>query len=87
MNNIEMNQRAVQMIAEWNPFNIPDFDYATEAADIAAAMQRTNDDTALAQTIRTIFEDSFEEWLPVEDCVAMAKKLNALKLEAQCDLP
>lgn len=87
MNNIEMNQRAVRMIAEWNPFHIPDFDYATEAADIAAAMQRTNDDEVLAQTIRTIFEASFEEWLPLEDCMDIAKKLNALKVETQCDLP
>lgn len=87
MNNIEMNQRAVRMIADWNPFDIPDFDYATEAADIAAAMQRTNDDDALAKTIRLIFEASFEEWLPLEDCLEMAKKLQALKLEAQCDLP
>ncbi|WP_010290087.1 DUF1871 family protein [Kurthia massiliensis] len=87
MNTIEMNQRAVQMIADWNPFDIPDFDYATEAADIAATMQTIDDPAALAKEIQLIFEASFEEWLPLEACEAIAQRLTLLKYEAQCDLP
>lgn len=84
MDNIEMNRAAVQLVQKWDPFNIGEGEYDTEAADVVAALQGLDDPSALAKRIQLIYEYSFEQWLALEDCVELAYKLIAIKFEAKC---
>lgn len=84
MENIEMNQKAVTLLAEWDPFNLGMDSYDTETADVVAALQGIDDPTELAKVIQTVYEHSYEQWIPFEKCVAISYKLIAIKFEAKC---
>lgn len=86
MENIELNQRAVQRLAEWDPFRIGAENYDTETADVVAALQGTSDVKVLAEVIQRVYEHSFEEWIDMERCVAIAQELIALKLQMSCEM-
>lgn len=82
--NIEMNRKAVFVLAQWDPFKLGEDSYDTETADVVAALQGINDPSDLAKVIQRVYEHSFEQWIPLEDCVDIARKLIAIKYEAQC---
>lgn len=85
MENIEMNRKAMHTLEEWNPFGFDDdFCYDTEAADVVSALQYIDDPSELAKKIQRIYEQSFEQWLPIEECVSISYKLLAIKFEAKC---
>ena len=84
MENIEMNQKAVHMLATWDPFKLGEDSYDTETADVVAALQGIDDPSELAKVIQTVYEHSFEQWIPFENCVLIAYKLIAVKFEAKC---
>ncbi|MEK4230437.1 DUF1871 family protein [Solibacillus sp. FSL H8-0538] len=84
MENVEMNQKSVHMLAAWDPFNLGVNSYDTETADVVAALQGIDDPTELAKVIQTVYEHSFEQWIPFENCVTIAYKLIAIKFEAKC---
>lgn len=84
MENIEMNQQAVATLAAWDPFNIGIENYDTETADVVAALQSIDDPSELAKVIQTVYEFSFEEWIPLEKCVDISYKLLAIKFKAKC---
>jgi len=86
MENIEMNQKAVQMLAEWDPFKIGHENYDTETADIVAAMQGEIDDKELAIMIQQVYEYSFEKLIPMDECEKIATHLLTLKLKMSCDM-
>ena len=86
MENIEINQRAVQLLAEWDPFEIGADNYDTETADVVAALQGTSDVERLAQVIQEVYEHSFEEWIAFECCAVIARELIMLKNEMSCIL-
>ncbi|GGG24725.1 hypothetical protein GCM10007425_19120 [Lysinibacillus alkalisoli] len=79
-----MNRTAVQLVQQWDPFQLGEGEYDTEAADIVAALQAMDDPSDLGKRIQEVFEYSFEQWLPLEDCVTLAYKLIAVKFEAKC---
>lgn len=79
-----MNRKCVRMLEEWDPFKIGTENYETETADVVAALQGIDEPAKLAKVIQTVYEYSFEEWIPLEQCVAMASKLLAVKFEAKC---
>lgn len=83
---IQMNQKALKIVEQWNPFNLEDFSYETEAADVVALLHSIDDPSELGKNIRAIFENSFEQWIPIEQCVELSYKLLALKFEAKCVL-
>lgn len=83
---IKMNQKAIHIVQQWNPFNMDDFSYETEAADVVAFLQSIDDPSELGKRIQVIFEHSFEQWIPIEKCVEISYKLLALKFEAKCML-
>ena len=87
MDNIEMNQKAIQILVDWNPFDLDDFDYATEAADVVSALQTIDDPSDLGKKIQQVYEFSFESWIPLEKCVEISYKLIALKFETKCVIP
>lgn len=84
MENIEMNRKCVQLLQQWDPFKFGEESYDTETADVVAALQGIDDPTDLAKVIQRVYEYSFEQWIPFEDCVAIAYKLIAVKFEAKC---
>jgi hypothetical protein len=84
MENIEMNQKCVQLLQQWDPFGFGGHSYDTETADVVAALQGIDDPTDLAKVIQTVYEYSFEQWIPFEKCVSIAYKLLAIKFEAKC---
>ena len=82
--NIEVNRKAVSKLAQWDPFQLGEDSYDTETADVVAALQGINDPSDLARVIQRVYEHSFEQWIPLEDCVDIARKLIAIKYEANC---
>ncbi|MET0785270.1 MAG: DUF1871 family protein [Paenisporosarcina sp.] len=84
METIEMNRRAVLILASWDPFQLGTDAYDTETADVVAALQGIDHPTDLAKRIQSIYEHSFEKWIPLEQCMQIAYKLIAVKFEAKC---
>ena len=86
MENFELNQQAVKLLAKWDPFRIGEESYETETADVVAALQTIQDAKALANVIRTVYEYSFEQWIPEEACLDMANQLIILRHNSSCSL-
>jgi len=84
MENIEMNRKAVKLLQTWDPFNMGVHAYDTETADVVAALQWIDHPTELAKRIQEVYEHSYEQWIPIEQCVQIAYKLIAVKYEAKC---
>lgn len=84
MDNILMNQKALETLQQWDPFRIGGENYDTESADVVAALQGIDDPTKLAKVIQRVYEHSFEVWIPFEECVSISYKLIAIKFEAKC---
>lgn len=84
MENMEMNRKCVQLLLDWDPFGIGQESYETETADVVAALQGIDDPSELAKVIQTVYEYSYERWIPFENCVAISYKLIAVKFEAKC---
>ncbi len=79
-----MNQKAIALLKKWDPFQLGEDSYDTETADVVAALQGENDPSKLAKVIQTVYEHSFEQWIPFEKCVEISYKLLAIKFEAKC---
>ena len=84
MENFELNLEAVRVLEEWDPLRIGAGNYATEAADVVAALQSISDAEQLAAVIQKVYEYSFEQWIPKDQCVHMAKKLIELRHKSTC---
>lgn len=84
LENILMNKSAIELLKQWDPFHIGVDNYDTEAADVVAALQGIDDPSKLAKIIQTVYEHSFEQWIPFEKCVEISYKLIAIKFEAKC---
>lgn len=84
MEDIEMNKKCVQLLQQWDPFKFGEESYDTETADVVAALQGIDDPSELAKVIQKVYEYSFEQWIPIEDCVSISYKLIAVKFEAKC---
>lgn len=84
MENIQMNRKAVKLLQMWDPFKMGTDAYDTETADVVAALQEINNPTELAKCIQKVYELSYEQWIPIEQCVQIAYKLIAVKFEANC---
>ena len=86
MENFELNLEAVRVLEEWDPLRIGAGNYATEAADVVAALQSITDAEQLAEVIQTVYEYSFEQWISKEQCVHMANKLIELRHKSTCTI-
>lgn len=84
MENIEMNRKSVKLLQMWDPFNLGPDAYDTETADVVAALQGIDHPSELAKRIQEVYEHSYEQWIPLEQCVQIAYKLIAVKYEAKC---
>ena len=79
-----MNRRAVHVLKEWDPFGNGENSYDREIVDVVAQLHLLDHPSELAKQIQSIYEFSFEKWIPLEHCVEVSYKLIALKYEAKC---
>lgn len=52
LENIKMNQAAVHLLEEWDPFHLGPDHYDTETADVVAALQGIDDPSTLAKLFK-----------------------------------
>lgn len=79
-----MNRRAGLVMQEWDPFAIGAELYDSEITDVVAQLQMLDHPSELAKKIQGIYESTFKEWIPLEQCVDVSYKLLAIKYEAKC---
>ncbi|WP_316571575.1 DUF1871 family protein [Neobacillus sp. YIM B06451] len=81
-----MNLLLADELNEWDPFEIGGGSYDTEIADAIQAVYTLNDEKELAERLQSIYEFSFEEVIPFENCLIVAKKLLSIKNDSSCSL-
>ncbi|MED1205926.1 DUF1871 family protein [Heyndrickxia acidicola] len=88
MNTIqETNIKLRQSLEKWDPLNYGEDAYETEIVDVIQTVHGWNGYTlGLAQKIQDIYEFSFEELIPLEECEAKAAELLIIVSQASCEL-
>ncbi|MFT8320086.1 MAG: DUF1871 family protein [Bacillus sp. (in: firmicutes)] len=86
MNNQEMNIEMVKTLNKWDPFQIGEGNYETEIADCIQAVHDTDNTNVLAEKIQSIYEFSFEEYIAIEQCIAISKQLLLIKDSGTCSI-
>lgn len=81
-----MNLLLADELNDWDPFQIGGGSYDTEIADAIFAVYTLNDEKDLAERLQSIYEFSFEQVIPFETCLKVAKKLLLIKNESSCAL-
>jgi hypothetical protein len=76
----------VDILNEWDPFQLINVDYDTEIADTIQAIHELDHPEKLAKRIQDIYEFSFEKLIPIESCLSIAKKLLEVKDNESCSL-
>ena len=82
----EMNRVLADILKEWDPFKQGGEFYETEIPDCLLAVRDCDDQEVLAREIQKIFEFTFEEELPMADCLLVAGKLLAVKNTGSCSI-
>lgn len=81
----EVNIALYQLLADWNPMHFEDKTMGdAEVYEMMDAVHQIDDVNELAQKFQSIFQYSFEEKLPIADCLKKANE--ALSLEGTCGL-
>lgn len=83
MNLHEMNRKAVNLLEQWDPFKQGREAYKETSEAVVKALYMHDHPMELAKSMRTIYEEHFHLWIPIENCVQVAYKLLALKYEAK----
>lgn len=83
---IGTNLQYVDILNEWDPFDLKNGSYETEIADIIQAVHELNNPTKLAERIQSIYEFSFEKVIPIEACLQMAEGLLIIKANQACSI-
>ncbi|KIL43640.1 DUF1871 family protein [Jeotgalibacillus campisalis] len=78
----EMNYKLVALLQEWDPFKIGEEEYETEIDDVLQAVDDHHHPSDLAKRIQAIYEYSYKQWIPLQDCTKISYKLLAVKMEA-----
>ncbi|MCY8835657.1 DUF1871 family protein [Bacillus atrophaeus] len=74
----------MKIISKWDPFKYGEEFYETEAVDIVQAVYAKENPQALAESIQEIFETSFEQILPLDNCMKVAEQLLIIKDSSSC---
>jgi hypothetical protein len=83
---LQTHLQYVDLLNEWDPFQLTNGDYDTEIADTIQAIHELDDYSELAKKIQTIYEFSFEKVIPLEDCLKVAKELLVIKNNDSCSI-
>lgn len=86
MESKELSYRLVEVLNEWDPFNVGEGGFDPEIADIIQAVHDDDDAGKIAGKIQSVFELSFEELLPYKECLSVANTLLSIKNEDVCSL-
>lgn len=84
MEMLQTNLQLVQVLKEWDPLGYGEDSYDTEIADTIAAVHYVEDANKLARKIQGIYEFSFEEVIPIENCLRIARELLIIKSSGTC---
>jgi hypothetical protein len=82
----EMHIRIVIALNEWDPFKLGFGQYETEIADVVQAVHTSDNEEKLATKIQDIYEFSFEEIIPIDECRKIANQLLQIKHAGSCSL-
>ncbi|MCY9134243.1 DUF1871 family protein [Bacillus atrophaeus] len=74
----------MKIISKWDPFKYGEEFYETEAVDIVQAVYTKENPQELAESIQDIFEASFEQILPLDNCMKVAEQLLIIKDSSSC---
>jgi hypothetical protein len=86
LENQEMHIRLVIALNEWDPFKLGFGQYETEIADVVQAVHTSDNEEKLATRIQEIYEFSFEEIIPSDECAKVANQLLQIKHSGSCSL-
>lgn len=81
-----MHIRLVIALNEWDPFKLGFGQYETEIADVVQAVHTSDNEEKLATKIQAIYEFSFEEIIPSDECRKIANQLLQIKHAVSCSL-
>ncbi|MBM7580514.1 DUF1871 family protein [Jeotgalibacillus terrae] len=78
----EMNLKLVMILQEWDPFNIGEEGYDGEIEVVIKSVHDLHHPSDLAKKIQAIYEESFDQWIPIQECTKVSYKLLAVKMDA-----
>ncbi len=81
---MKTNLQFVDLLNEWDPFELKNGNYDTEIADTIQAIHELEQPEKLAERIQSIYEFSFERVIPIDKCLKIAKELLAIKDNDSC---
>ncbi|MBS4173924.1 DUF1871 family protein [Bacillus sp. FJAT-49736] len=82
-----MNWKLRVSLQDWDPFGYGSDAYETEIVDVIQVVHEIGDDVqALAKSIQTIYEFSYEEVIPLDSCMNIANTLISIQQQASCEL-
>ncbi|KAF0824253.1 hypothetical protein ABE29_01895 [Cytobacillus firmus] len=80
----QTNLLLVYTLDQWDPFGVGPGNYDTEIADSIQAVHDLDDQVELARAIQSIYEFSFEEIIPLENCKEISGRLLEIKNNGFC---
>lgn len=80
----QTNLLLVYTLDQWDPFRVGPGNYDTEIADSVQAVHDLDDQVKLARNIQSIYEFSFEEIIPLENCIEISERLLEIKNNGSC---
>jgi hypothetical protein len=82
----EMHIRLVIALNDWDPFRLGFGQYEPEIADVVQAVHTSDNEEKLAAKIQEIYEFSFEQLIPNNECKKIANQLLQIKHASSCSL-
>ena len=86
MESKELSYKLIDVLNKWDPFKVGAGQFDPEIADILQAVHDHDEADKIAQRIQSVFEFSFEQVLPYQECLSIANTLLAIKNEDICSL-
>ncbi|WNF22350.1 DUF1871 family protein [Mesobacillus jeotgali] len=86
MESKELSYKLIDVLNKWDPFKVGAGQFDPEIADILQAVHDYNEADKIARRIQSVFEFSFEQVLPFDQCFSVANTLLAIKNEDVCSL-
>ncbi|MGG1399894.1 DUF1871 family protein [Bacillus salipaludis] len=83
---LQTNLKFVDLLNEWDPFQLKEGNYDTEIADTIQAIHELENLSELAEKIQSIYEFSFEQVIPINLCLEIAEKLLLIKNNDSCSI-
>ncbi|WP_342432823.1 DUF1871 family protein [Neobacillus sp. FSL H8-0543] len=83
---VRTNLQYVDLLNEWDPFQLKNGSYDTEIADTVQAVYELDNPVTLAERIQTIYGFSFDATIPMDQCLKVARELLVIKENDSCSI-